>query len=618
MADRRDFLPISKEDMIERGIEQLDFIYVTGDAYVDHPSFGAAIITRVTESYGFTVGIIAQPNWKTTDDFMKLGKPKYGFMVSSGNIDSMVNNYTVAKNRRSQDLYSPNGELGHRPDRAVIVYCNRIREAYGRIPIIIGGLEASLRRFAHYDYWQNEVRKSIIFDSDADLISYGMGEHQTKEIVTRLGAGEDISTLTDIAGTCYISDTVPSGAVECPSYEKVKKDKVAYANAVRIQFDEQDAYGGKTVVQRHGLKYLVQNPPSPALEREELDEVYDLPFTRTYHPIYESMGGIPAIKEVENSIIHNRGCFGGCNFCAIAMHQGKRVTSRSKDSVIKEAKRITESPSFKGYINDVGGPTANFRGPSCSKKSMCKNNKHCLAPEPCPNMKVSHTEYAEMLREIRSLPKVKKVFIRSGIRFDYLMLDKKGAFFEELIKYHVSGQLKVAPEHCSDRVLSYMGKPPFKYYQKFYDKFFELNKKNGLKQFLVPYLMSSHPGCTIEDSIKLALYLKKINYHPEQVQDFYPTPGTVSTAMFWTGLDPFTMKEVYVPRSGKEKAMQRALMQCNLPQNRALCEEALRTAGHPELIRVLLPNRRGIHSTQKPPVKGKATSYKKPLPKKKK
>ncbi len=618
MADRRDFLPISKEDMIERGIEQLDFIYVTGDAYVDHPSFGAAIITRVTESCGFTVGIIAQPNWKTTDDFMKLGKPKYGFMVSSGNIDSMVNNYTVAKNRRSQDLYAPNGEAGHRPDRAVIVYCNRIREAYGRIPIIIGGLEASLRRFAHYDYWQNEVRKSIIFDSDADLISYGMGEHQTREIVTRLGSGEDISTITDVAGTCYISDTVPSGAVECPSYEKVKKDKVAYANAVRIQFDEQDAYGGKTVVQRHGLKYLVQNPPSPALEREELDEVYDLPFTRTYHPIYESMGGIPAIKEVENSIIHNRGCFGGCNFCAIAMHQGKRVTSRSKDSVIKEAKRITESPSFKGYINDVGGPTANFRGPSCGKKSMCKNNKHCLAPEPCPNMKVSHTEYAEMLRELRALPKVKKVFIRSGIRFDYLMLDKKGAFFEELIKYHVSGQLKVAPEHCSDRVLSYMGKPPFKYYQKFYDKFFELNKKNGLKQFLVPYLMSSHPGCTLEDSIKLALYLKKINYHPEQVQDFYPTPGTVSTAMFWTGLDPFTMKEVYVPRSGKEKAMQRALMQCNLPQNRALCEEALRTAGHPELIRVLLPNRRGIHSTQKPPVKGKATSYKKPTAKKKK
>jgi len=617
MADRKDFLPISAEDMKERGIEQLDFIYVTGDAYVDHPSFGAAIITRVIESCGFTVGIIPQPNWKDTADFMKLGRPRYAFMVSSGNIDSMVNNYTVAKNKREHDLYSPKGEAGHRPDRAVIVYCNRIREAYGRIPIIIGGLEASLRRFAHYDYWQNEVRRSIIFDSDADLISYGMGEHQTKEIVTRLGSGEDISTITDVAGTCYISETVPAGAVECPSYEKVKKDKIAYANAVRMQFDEQDAYGGKTVVQRHSLKYLVQNPPSPALEREELDKVYDLPFTRTYHPIYEPLGGIPAIKEVENSIIHNRGCFGGCNFCAIAMHQGRRVTSRSKESVIKEAKRITESSSFKGYINDVGGPTANFRSPSCGKKSMCKNNKHCLAPEPCPNMKVSHAEYAEMLRELRELPKVKKVFIRSGIRFDYLMLDKKGSFFEELVKYHVSGQLKVAPEHCSDRVLGYMGKPPFKYYQKFYDKFFELNKKHGLKQFLVPYLMSSHPGCTLEDSIKLALYLKKINYHPEQVQDFYPTPGTISTAMFWTGLDPFTMKEVYVPRSAKEKAMQRALMQCNLPQNRALCEEALRMAGHPELIRVLLPNRRGIHSAQKS-VQGKpAPSYKRPPVKKK-
>ena len=581
------FLPVSTGELKQRGIDQLDFVYVTGDAYVDHPSFGAAIITRVIEACGFTVGILAQPDYTSAEAFQELGKPKYAFLVSSGNIDSMVNNYTAAKKKRSDDVYSPGGIGGKRPDRAVIVYCNRIREAYGKIPIIIGGLEASLRRFAHYDYWQDAVRKSILIDSGADMISFGMGEHQTRQIVARLAAGEPIASMTDIPGTCVLVEKKPENAVECQSFEEVKADKRKYAEATKIQFDNQDPYG-KPLVQKHSRKYLLQNPPSPPLEREELDEVYALPFMRTYHPSYEAQGGVPAIKEVENSIIHNRGCFGGCNFCAITFHQGRKVTSRSKESILKEAKQITKSPDFKGYINDVGGPTANFRSGACTKKSCCTDKK-CLAPEPCPAMKVSHSEYAEILRELRAMPKVKKVFIRSGIRFDYLMLDKKGSFFEELVKYHISGQLKVAPEHCSDKVLSYMGKPPFRTYQKFYDKFFELNKKFGLKQFLVPYLMSSHPGCTIRDAIALALYLKKINYHPQQVQDFYPTPGTVSTAMFYTELDPFTMKKIYVPKSAKDKAMQRALLQYTNPKNRALVREALEQAGRKDLIRVLIP-----------------------------
>lgn len=591
MPDRRLFIPVSVDDLRERGIAQPDFIYVTGDAYVDHPSFGAAIITRIIESLGCSVAVIAQPKWNNTDDITSLGRPKYAFMVSSGNIDSMVNNYTVAKKRRDADLYSPGGRLGCRPDRAVTVYCKLIRKAYGDIPIIIGGLEASLRRFAHYDYWSDSVMPSILFDSSADILSYGMGEHQTTEIVECFKSGGTIKDLYNIRGICYASDVVSDGALDIPSFRSVCESKEKYAECVRIQFDEQDPIRGRVLAQKHGNVYLIQNPPSPALERDELDKVYALPFTRAYHPMYEKMGGIPAINEVENSIIHNRGCFGGCNFCAIAMHQGRRVTSRSKESVIKEAKLITESPNFKGYINDVGGPTANFRNASCGNKSMCKGNKHCLAPEACPNLRVSHSEYAELLREIRELPKVKKVFIRSGIRFDYLMLDKNGEFFEELVRYHISGQLKVAPEHCSDRVLSYMGKPPFRMYEKFYDKFYALNKKYGLKQFLVPYLMSSHPGCTLDDSIRLALYLKKINYHPEQVQDFYPTPGTVSTAMYYTELDPFTMKAVYVPKSPKEKAMQRALMQYHLPQNRSLCEEALRTAGRADLINILMPRK---------------------------
>lgn len=581
------FLPVSKEDMEARGIDELDFVYVTGDAYVDHPSFGAAIICRLIESLGYTIGIIPQPDWHTTADFCRLGRPRYGFMVSSGNIDSMVNNYTVAKNRRSEDSYSPGGKNGKRPDRAVIVYCNRIREAYGKIPIVIGGLEASLRRFAHYDYWQNEVRRSILFDSGADILSYGMGEHQTAEIVTRLASGEDVSTMTDIAGTCVIVSEKPEDGEECPSFEKVKKDKRAYADATRIQFNAQDPYTSKPLYQKHSLKYLKQNPPAEPLDRRELDEVYDLPFTRRYHPMYEKDGGVPAILEVGQSIAHNRGCFGGCNFCAITFHQGRYVTSRSKESVVKEAKKITESPGFKGYIHDVGGPTANFRQSSCGKKSMCKNRK-CLAPTPCPALKVDHSEYTDLLRTLRNLPKVKKVFVRSGIRFDYLILDKNDEFFNELVKYHISGQLKVAPEHCSDRVLKYMGKPPFRVYEKFYDKFYRINKQLDMKQYLVPYLMSSHPGSTLDDAIALALYLRKINYHPEQVQDFYPTPGTLSTAMFYTELDPMTMEPVYVPKTAKEKAMQRALLQYTNPKNEPLVREALTLAGRKDLIPIFI------------------------------
>ncbi|MBQ5821441.1 MAG: YgiQ family radical SAM protein, partial [Clostridia bacterium] len=519
-------------------------------------------------------------------DFERFGAPKYAFLVNSGNIDSMVAHYTVARNRRNDDAYSPGKKAGLRPDRALIVYCNKIREVYKEVPIVIGGLEASLRRFAHYDYWQNAVRRSILEDTSANLLSYGMGERSMTEICTRLAAGEEISTITDVAGTCYISHDLPENAVICPSFEDVRKDKEAYARATKIQYEEQDPHTGHVLAQGHSKRWLIQNPPAAPLEREGLDKVYDYPYTRKYHPIYESMGGVPAILEVENSIIQNRGCFGGCNFCAITFHQGRAVTSRSKDSIVREAKQITESPNFKGYIHDVGGPTANFRFASCGKKSMCKDRK-CLAPEPCKALKVSHEEYLDILRTLRKLPKVKKVFVRSGIRYDYLMLDKDDTFFRDLVQHHISGQLKVAPEHCSDRVLKHMGKPPFRYYKAFTDKYHALNKEYGKNQYLVPYLMSSHPGCTLKDAIELALYLKKINYHPEQVQDFYPTPGTVSTCMFYTGLDPFTMQPVYVPRTSKEKAYQRALLQYHMPQNRALVREALIKAGRQDLIRIL-------------------------------
>lgn len=582
------FLPVTYEEMKNRGIEQPDFVYVIGDAYVDHPSFGAAIVSRLIESLGYSICIISQPNWYSTKDFMRFGKPKLAFLVTGGNIDSMVAHYTAAKRKRSDDMYSPGGKAGRRPDRAVITYCRKIREAYPDAAIAIGGLEASLRRFAHYDYWDDDVRPSILVDSGADLLMYGMGEHQITELCQRLGSGEPISALRDIRGTCYIckpSDT-PYGAVQCPDYVQVCSDKKAYAKATRQQYDQQDEVYGKTVIQRHGDKMLVQNPPAYSLSQEELDAVYRLPFTRKVHPMYDKDGGVPGIEEVQFSIAHNRGCFGYCNFCSIALHQGRRVTCRSEESVLEEAKKITEMENFKGYIHDVGGPTANFRHPSCEKQlkaGMCKGKK-CLAPTPCPALKADHKEYLDMLRKLRSLPKVKRVFIRSGIRFDYLLEDKDDSFFKELVKEHVSGQLKVAPEHCSNVVLDKMGKPHIETYNRFQKRFYEITKSIGKEQYLVPYLMSSHPGSTLQEAIKLALYLRDNNIHPEQVQDFYPTPGTISTCMYYTELDPYTMEKVYVPKTPKDKAMQRALLQYYLPKNRELVLEALKRAGRYDLI----------------------------------
>ena len=583
------FLPISKQDMKDRGIEQLDFICITGDAYVDHPSFGMAIISRVIESEGFTVGVIAQPNYHSLQDFQKLGKPKYAFLVNSGNVDSMVTHYTVAKRRRHDDAYSPGGKGGYRPDRAVNVYCRKLREAFGEEqPIIIGGLEASLRRFAHYDYWDDAVRPTILLESKADLLVYGMGELQTKEIVHRLANGESIKELTDIRGTCYLTEPVntPWGAKECPSFDQVVASKESYAKACKTQFLEQDQITGKTVIQRHGNWMLVQNPPMRSLSQKELDRVYALPYMRTYHPVYEPMGGVPAIQEVEFSIAHNRGCFGDCNFCAITLHQGRHVTCRSEKSVLAEAKKLTQLPNFKGYIHDVGGPTANFRKPSCQKQNehgMCRGKK-CLAPTPCKNLEVDHKEYLHMLRELRQLDGVKKVFIRSGIRYDYLIEDPDPTFMRELVEHHVSGQLKVAPEHCSNRVLDCMGKPHVEIYKKFMDRFYQTTKEVGKEQYLVPYLMSSHPGSTLKEAIELAEFLKKEHIRPEQVQDFYPTPGTISTCMFYTGYHPLTMEKVYVPKSSEEKAMQRALLQYFMPKNKPLVLKALRQAKRLDLI----------------------------------
>lgn len=582
------FLPVTANEVKERGWDNVDFVYVNGDAYVDHPSFGAAIITRVLESKGFKVAFLAQPDWCSKNDFMRFGRPKYGFFVSSGNIDSMVAHYTAAKKRRHDDAYSPGGKSGLRPDRAVIVYCNRIREAYGDIPIIIGGLEASLRRFAHYDYWDDKIRRSIIFDSQADLISYGMGENQTIEIAERLRNGESIKNLTNIRGTCYACDVedTPLCGAECPSFENVCSSKREYAVSCRIQQDEQDHIRGKLLKQRHEKKMLVQNPPMPPLTTEDLDWVYSLPYMRTYHPTYEKDGGVPGIEEVRFSIAHNRGCFGACNFCSIAFHQGRFVTSRSHKSVIEEAKNLSKQPDFKGYIHDIGGPTANFRFPSCEKQlksGLCKGKK-CLAPKPCPALVADHSDYLSLLREVRKLPGIKKVFIRSGIRYDYILRDKDESFLRELVKYHVSGQLKVAPEHCSAAVLDKMGKPHIEAYIEFSKKYFELSKGANKEQFLVPYLMSSHPGSTLNDAIELALFLKKRKIHPEQVQDFYPTPGTISTCMFYTGLDPYTMKEVYVAKTAEEKAMQRALLQYYDPSKRELIEKALKKAGRYDLI----------------------------------
>ena len=582
------FLPLSRGDMEERGIKQFDFIYVTGDAYVDHPSFGAAIVTRLLESLGYTVGIISQPDWKSERDFKIYGKPRLAFLVTGGNIDSMVAHYTAAKRKRSDDAYTAGGKAGKRPDRAVIVYCKKIREIYGNVPIAIGGLEASLRRFAHYDYWDDLVRPSILLDSGADLLMYGMGEHQIEELARRLDGGESISDIHNIRGTCYLTEPIntPIGAAECASYEQVKENKKAYARSCRQQYDQQDEVYGKTVIQRHGKMMLVQNPPSYSLTTEELDRIYSLPYMRAYHPSYESVGGVPGIEEVKFSITHNRGCFGYCNFCSIALHQGRRITCRSEESILDEARRLTEMPDFKGYIHDVGGPTANFRKPSCEKQiklGLCKGKK-CLAPEPCPNLEADHSEYIDILRKLRKIKGVKKVFIRSGIRYDYLMEDESDEFIKELIKNHVSGQLKVAPEHCSAAVLDKMGKPHIEAYKKFQKKFYEITKGIGKEQYLVPYLMSSRPGSTLKEAIELAVFLKKNNMRPEQVQDFYPTPGTLSTCMFYTGLDPYTMEEVYVPRTPEEKKMQRTLLQYFKPENKRIVISALKKAGRTDLI----------------------------------
>ena len=581
------FLPITKEEMRDRGWDAADIVYITGDAYVDHPSFGVSIISRVLEHAGYKVAILPQP--QGVADVKRFGRPKLGFFVTGGNIDSMVAHYTAAKRKRSEDAYSPGGKAGLRPDRAVLTYCNWVRAAYGDVPLAIGGLEASLRRFAHYDYWDDAVRPSLLVDSGADILMFGMGEKHAVEIADRWAAGESPKTMTDILGTCVaipVKEYVPRPCVECAPYETVKTDKKQYAISCRKQLDEQDAVRGKAVIQRHGDKIVLQNPPMPPLNQDEMDAVYALPYMRDYHPMYEAQGGVPAIKEVKFSLTHNRGCFGACNFCSIAYHQGRAISTRSEESLVNEAKTLTELPDFKGYIHDVGGPTANFRHPSCDKQKtagLCKGKK-CLAPTVCPALKADHEEYLHLLRRLRALPKVKKVFIRSGIRFDYLIADPDESFFKELVEHHVSGQLKVAPEHCSAAVLAKMGKPEIGSYRRFQKRFYELTKSVGKEQYLVPYLMSSHPGSTIKDAIELSLFLKKEGLRPEQVQDFYPTPGTISTCMFYTGLDPYTLEPVYVPRTPKEKAEQRALLQYFLPQNRQIVLAALKKAGRADLI----------------------------------
>lgn len=583
------FLPMNIKEVKARGWDEVDFVYVMGDSYVDHPSFGAAIITRVLEDCGYRVAVLSQPDWKNDADFLQFGKPRLGFFVTAGNIDSMVAHYTVAKRKRSDDAYTAGGKNGKRPDRAVTVYSNIIRRLYPDSVIIIGGLEASLRRFAHYDYWKNTVMPSVLFDSKADIISYGMGELQTIEMAKRLSEGYPVEALYDIRGICYAvktSDYVPKTVVELPSYERVCESKKDYAIAARKELEEADAVRGKTLIQRHGNYILIQNPPMQPLNTKQLDYVYSLPYERWYPQCYEKLGGVPGIQEVLFSITHNRGCFGACNFCSLAFHQGRAVTVRSKQSVIDEAKTFLNDKRFKGYISDVGGPTANFRLPSCEKQKkagLCKSRK-CLAPTPCPNMQVSHTEYLDILRELRKIDGIKKVFIRSGIRFDYLMEDQSDEFFEELVKYHISGQLRVAPEHCSAAVLDRMGKPHIETYKKFCDKFYKLTGQMNKDQYIVPYLMSSHPGSTLKDAVELALFCKRENIHPKQVQDFYPTPGTISTCMFYTEIDPYTMKEVYVPKSEEEKSMQRALLQYFIPENKSKVIKALIKAGRKDLI----------------------------------
>lgn len=583
------FLPITAEEVRELGVSQLDFIYVTGDAYVDHPSFGHAIITRLLQSHGYTVGIISQPDWKNDDSIAVFGAPRLGFLVSSGNMDSMVNHYYVSKKHRETDAYTPGGKPYMRPDHATVVYSNLIRKKYKHTPIIIGGIEASLRRMAHYDYWSDSFKRSILLDSQADLISYGMGEKSIVEIADALNSGIAVKDISFIAGTVHKTKDI-SGLYDyelLPSYDDMVSDKTLYAKSFKIQYDNTDAFNGRTLIEPYpnGV-YVVQNIPQAPLTMQEMDDVYALPYQRTYHLSYEPFGGVPAISEIKFSLISNRGCFGGCNFCALTFHQGRTVQVRSHESIIEEAKLITQDKDFKGYIHDVGGPTANFRQPSCQKQlraGVCKH-RQCLCPEPCPNLEVTHSDYLSLLRKLRSLPNVKKVFVRSGIRFDYLMLDKDDTFFRELVEHHISGQLKVAPEHISDAVLSRMGKPENSVYEAFTEKYHRLNQKIGKNQFLVPYLMSSHPGSTIKEAVALAEYLRDIGYMPEQVQDFYPTPSTMSTVMYYTGIDPVTTKRVYVCKNPHEKAMQRALIQYRNPKNYELVREALKLAGRDDLI----------------------------------
>ena len=616
-----EFLPISRSDMEKRGIEQLDFVYVIGDAYVDHPSFGHAIISRVLESHGYSVGIISQPDWKDPKSINILGKPRLGFLVTGGNMDSMVNHYSVSKRRRKTDAFTPGGMMGKRPDYATVVYCNLIRQTYQNVPILIGGIEASLRRMAHYDYWSESMKRSILLDSQADLLMYGMGERSIVEIADALNAGMDVKDITYIDGTVFktseLDESLPT--IVLPPYQALTTDKRKYAESFKVQYANCDPFTAKRLAEPYGKEYVVQNPPQKPLTTEEMDAVYALPYCRNYHPSYEKLGGVAAIEEVKFSLVSNRGCFGACSFCALTFHQGRIIQTRSHESILAEAELMTKDPDFKGYIHDVGGPTANFRHPACEKqlsKGAC-GGRQCLYPTPCKNMDADHSDYVALLRKLRKLPGVKKVFVRSGIRFDYLLADKKDTFFKELVQYHISGQLKVAPEHVSDAVLTRMGKPKNAVYNRFVDKYFALNKQYGMNQYLVPYLMSSHPGSTLKEAIELAEYIREMGYNPEQVQDFYPTPSTLSTVMYYTGLDCRTMEKVYVPTDAHEKAMQRALIQYRDPKNYYLVKEALLKAHREDLIgsgaKCLIravPPRQGKASAPPPkiPAKGKTST----------
>ena len=583
------FLPVTEKEMKERGWDEVDFVYVTGDAYVDHASFGSAIISRLLEQYGYKVGMIPQPDWRKKESIQVFGRPRLGFLVSAGNMDSMVNHYTVSKKHRQKDSYSPGGEMGHRPDRAVMVYSNLIRQSYKDTPIILGGIEASLRRLSHYDYWDDKVRRSVLMDSGADLISYGMGEHSILEIAEALNSGIPVKEITYIPGTVFKTKDLSCvyEPLLLPDFDEVAESKKKYAESFALQYKNTDPFTARTLAESYGTKgYVVQNPPSKPLTQEEMDDIYDLPYTGTYHPMYEEKGGIPALEEVKFSLTSNRGCFGGCSFCALTFHQGRILQTRSHDSLIKEAEKMTKDRDFKGYIHDVGGPTADFRLPSCKKqltKGVCRD-RQCLFPIPCKNLTVDHKDYVELLRKLRAVPGVKKVFIRSGVRFDYVVADKDKTFLHELVKHHVSGQLRVAPEHVSDEVLKFMGKPSHNVYREFLREYEKANAETGKKQYAVPYFMSSHPGCTLKEAVRLAEYVRDLGFTPEQVQDFYPTPSTLSTCMYYTGIHPLTGETVYVPKNPHEKAIQRALMQYKNPANRSLVLEGLKKAGCMDLV----------------------------------